>query len=81
VHEKRVAVMFPPLSWIRLFFYRAEAAQGLQRRSRVRDRGVAADSGSFHSVPDFRSASVGDESICHRSDSRVSSRVLYVIYV
>src|SRR5206468_11247085 len=27
------------------FFYRAEAAQGLQSRRRVRDRGVAADPG------------------------------------
>ena len=55
--------MFPPLSWIRLLFYRAEAAQGLQRRSRVRDRGVAVDPGGFRSFPDLRSASMGDESV------------------
>ena len=63
------------------FFYRAEWAQGLQGRSRVRDRGVAAGPGGFRPFPDVRSACVSDESICHRSDSRVSSRVLYVIHV
>src|SRR5436190_4107080 len=72
----RTGLKYPYTHWhVPVYLtYLAEATQGLQGRRRLRDRGVAADSSSFHFVPDFRSASLGDEGFCQCSRSWVSSR-------
>ena len=51
--------------------WRAEAAQRLQSCDRLRRYLVAARPSGVNLISDFRSAGLGDESVCHNDSCRV----------
>ena len=61
------------------FLRRAEAAQCLQSRRRLYDRGLVADPGGFDPVSDVRSAGVGDEGFRRGAGSRFPDRADFFV--